>query len=115
MAPTATSPPNRDREDVKQMDRMLSVEVMTKLDTPSARQGPMMAGTSFIFAGRSFKMVFLPRRKQRIQIALTACESTVASAAPDTPIWRPKIRMGSSTMLMTAPMTVVSILILAKP
>ena len=27
----------------------------------------------------------------------------------------PKIRMGSRTMLMTAPMTVVSILVLAKP
>ena len=36
-------------------------------------------------------------------------------AAPRTPRPRPKIRMGSRIMLMTAPMMVVSILVLAKP
>ena len=72
MAPTATSPPNREREEVKLMERMLSVETMTKLDTPKARQGPMTEGTSFMLARRSFRVVFFPSRKQRIQMALTA-------------------------------------------
>ena len=39
----------------------------------------------------------------------------VAVAAPATPMSRAKIKMGSSTMLITAPMTVVSMLIRAKP
>ena len=72
MAPTATSPPNRASEEVKLMDRMLSVDTMTKLDTPSPRHGPMMEGTSYMFAGRSLRIAFLPRRKLRIQQALTA-------------------------------------------
>ena len=36
-------------------------------------------------------------------------------AAPRTPSPNPKIRMGSRMMLMTAPMTVVSMLVRAKP
>ena len=40
---------------------------------------------------------------------------TVAMAAPLTPMSRAKIKMGSRTILMTAPMTVVIILIFAKP
>ena len=40
---------------------------------------------------------------------------TVASAAPFTPMPRTKIKIGSRMILITAPMTVVIILILAKP
>ena len=64
---------------------------------------------------RSFNMVFLPVRNRRIHTALTAWLSTVAMAAPATPRSSAKIRMGSRMILMTAPMTVVSMLILAKP
>ena len=97
------------------MDRMLSVEIMTKLETPSPRQGRMMPGTSFIFRTRSFSVVFFPVRNFRIQTALTAWLSTVAMAAPRTPSPNPNIRMGSSTILHTAPMATVSIPVLAKP
>ena len=56
-----------------------------------------------------------PVRNRRIHTAPTAWLSTVAMAAPRTPMPRPKIRMGSRMMLITAPITVVSILTLAKP
>ena len=36
-------------------------------------------------------------------------------AAPRTPSPNPKMRMGSRMMLITAPITVVSMLVLAKP
>ena len=94
---------------------MLSVDTITKGEMPSARQGRMMFFSNFILALRSFRMVFLPVRNSRIHTALTAWLRTVAMAAPATPIFRPKIRMGSRMILITAPMTVVSILMLAKP
>ena len=60
-------------------------------------------------------MVRLPHKNQRTQTALTPWLKTVAMAAPATPILKPKIRIGSSTMLHTAPITVVIMLNLAKP
>ena len=39
----------------------------------------------------------------------------VARAAPLTPIFSPKMKMGSKTILHTAPMATVSIPVLAKP
>ena len=97
------------------MDRILSVETIIKLETPKPRQGRMTEGISFIFFGRSFRTVCLPVKNFRIQTALTAWLITVAVAAPLTPMSKPNIRIGSSTILITAPITVVSILILAKP
>ena len=115
MAPTATSPPNRARELVKLMERMLSVETMTKVEIPRPRQGRMMSFRSFMFSFFSFRMVCLPVRNRRIHRALTAWLNIVARAAPVTPISSTKMNTGSRAMLMAAPMTVVSMLILAKP
>ncbi len=39
MAPTATSPPYRDREEVKLTERMLSVETMTEAGNPQRQTG----------------------------------------------------------------------------
>ena len=97
------------------MDRMLSVETMMKLDKPSPRQGRMIFPSSFIFRTFSFRMVCFPVRNFRIHTALTAWLRTVASAAPETPKFSTKMKMGSRMMLITAPMTVVIMLILAKP
>ena len=47
--------------------------------------------------------ICLPNRTHSTNAQLATCEMTVAMAAPATPIWRAKIKMGSSTMLMMAP------------
>ena len=72
MAPTATSPPNRDRLLLKLIFRILSVLSMTKVEIPSPRQGRITLDSSFILAAVSFSMVLLPRRKTRTHTALTA-------------------------------------------
>ena len=97
------------------MDRMLSVETMMKGEMPRPRQGRMVSFSSFILAVFSFRMDFLPVRNRRIHRADTIWLITVAMAAPATPRSRAKIRMGSRAMLITAPMTVVSMEMLAKP
>ena len=97
------------------MDSRLSVESMTKVEMPSASTGMMIFPSSFMSSLRILRMVLGPVRKRMTQMAPTAWLSTVAMAAPFTPMPSPKMRMGSSTMLITAPITVVSILILAKP
>ena len=43
IAPTARSPPYLERLEVKLMERILSVESMTKVEIPSARQGRIMS------------------------------------------------------------------------
>ena len=97
------------------MESRLSVDIITKVEMPRAITGRMTRRCGRRFCLRSRRMVFLPVRKSRIHTAPTAWLSTVAMAAPRTPIPNPKIRMGSRMMLMTAPMTVVSMLVLAKP
>ena len=47
MAPTATSPPYRARLELKLMDSRLSVDIITKVETPSAITGRMT-----FFSGR---------------------------------------------------------------
>ena len=88
---------------------------MTKLEIPSARQGRMIFPCKSILRAFSRRMVLRPVRNRRIHTALTAWLRTVAMAAPATPMSKTKMKMGSRTMLITAPMTVVSILVPAKP
>ena len=57
----------------------------------------------------------LPLKNCSTQTVETACDSTVANAAPRTPILKPKIRIGSSTMLVIAPMMTVNILTRENP
>ena len=61
------------------------------------------------------QMVRLPSKKLTTHAQLTAWLSTVARAAPRTPIEKPKMKMGSSTMLHTAPINTDSIPVLEKP
>ena len=115
MAPTARSPPYLERLNVKLTDRILSVDNMTKVEIPSARQGKIMSFCNLKFSFLRWRMVFFPDKKRRIHIAPTAWLKTVAIAAPLTPRLNPKIKIGSRMMLITAPITVVIILIFANP
>ncbi len=73
----------------------------------------------FAFSGRwrarIFRMVFLPIRKETTQRQEIAWEMMVARAAPRTPMSNPKIRMGSRTILVTAPISTESIAVREKP
>ena len=103
MAPTAISPPYRSRDELKQTVTILSLDCMIKAASPSAIQGR----TTFASRWRCFFLrwscVFLPQRNKTTQSVEIACEITVASAAPRTPIWKTKINTGSRTILQTAP------------
>ena len=56
-----------------------------------------------------FREDFSLSRKPVTHAALSACEITVATAAPFTPIPRPKIKMGSRMIFATAPISTDSI------
>ena len=57
----------------------------------------------------------LPRRKITAPAALAIWESTVASAAPRTPMFSAKMNTGSSAMFSAAPSTTSRIACAAKP
>ncbi len=97
------------------MFRMLSVLSITKVEMPNPRQGRITWGSIFISGRVRRSRVLEPRRKRITHTALTAWLSTVAIAAPWTPMSSTKIRMGSRMILHTAPTTVVAMLILANP
>ena len=63
----------------------------------------------------SRRLVFFPVRNSSTQAQDRAWEMMVARAAPWTPMSKPKIRIGSRTMLVTAPMSTESIPVFAKP
>ena len=115
MEPTAKSPPYFCREVLKQMLSRLSVLCIINGDRPSARTGIRIPLEIFIFEIWIFNVVFFPVRNLRTQTAEIHWEIMVASAAPWTPICKPNIRIGSKTILITAPITTVNMLILAKP
>ena len=115
IAPTAISPPYFNREELKQMEIMLSLDCMTKVAAPSATHGRITDGVSPILRRRIFRRVFLPVRKASTQMVEHAWERTVASAAPRTPMCMPKMKTGSRTMLQTAPISTESIPVFANP
>ena len=100
---------------LKQMFNRLSVLCIIKGETPSATTGRRIFGLNRIFLGRIFKMLRLDVRNFSTQIQEMAWERMVAQAAPATPMLKPNINIGSSMILITAPMITVSILVLAKP
>ena len=81
----------------------LSVEPMTKGETPSARIRLMTAPSGFIVFRFTASIAPGDRRTFRIHSELTPCERTVAIAAPLTPIPNVKMNSGSSAILMQAP------------
>ena len=115
MAPTAISPPYFWRDELKEILITASVAFIIKGEIPSARTGPRILneGIRFSFFIRSF--VVFPKRNEITHTAETACEITVARAAPLTPILNPKMNMGSRIILHTAPIITVAILIFVKP
>ena len=60
-------------------------------------------------------VTFLPVRNFSTQTAEQNCDRIVASAAPRTPIWNTKIKIGSRTIFKAAPIRIVSIPIFPKP
>ena len=115
IAPTATSPPYLSRLVLKQMFNTLSVNCMINGATPSAIHGPTVFGRIFRFPFRILSVVSFPSKNRTIHTQETPCERIVASAAPRTPICNPKIKIGSNIILHTAPITTVSIPVLANP
>ena len=115
IAPTAVSPPYSSREELKQMFRILSVDCITKGLSPSRIQGNIVFARSRRCFFCSFSMVRFPVKNRSTHAADNAWERMVASAAPLTPISSRKIKMGSRIILVTAPMSVVFMLIFANP
>lgn len=115
IAPTAVSPPYFSREELKQIFRILSVDCITKGLNPSSTQGRITLPCKRKFFSLNFSVVCFPSRKVSTHVAESACESTVANAAPFTPMPSTKIKIGSRMIFVTAPMRVVFMLILAKP
>ncbi len=68
-----------------------------------------------IMSERSFRRAFLPVRKRSTHAAESPWLITVASAAPRTPIPKPKMNTGSRAMFAAAPRMVVSIPVRGKP
>ena len=93
----------------------LFVMDMVNPDIPRPTMRSSRPASSFMAEGRSFSMVRLPVRKARIHRADSICERMVARAAPLTPMWKTKIKTGSSTILVTAPKSTVIIPTVPKP
>ena len=100
---------------LKHIEITLSLACMTNTESPSAMHGGMSRrpGSRVLFLNRS--TVFSPRRNDSTHTQDTACEMTVATAAPLTPILRAKMNTGSSAMFKTAPMSTVYMPVFAKP
>ena len=88
---------------------------MMKGETPRARTGAKTFQSSRANRRWSRSLVRLPRRNHTTHTADTAWAVMVARAAPCTPMLKPKMRMGSSTMLTTAPMSTVAMPTVEKP
>ena len=115
MAPTARSPPYLRREKLKQSTSRLSVEVIINGAIPSPTQGKSICASIFMFSFLILRVVLSPHKNLNAQTALRACETTVATAAPLTPIPSKKMNIGSSTIFATAPIITVIILTLENP
>ena len=115
IAPTATSPPYFNRDELKQTEMMLSLACMTNVAVPRATQGRMTDFFSFILDTFNRSWVFFPQRKEMTQTQEIAWEITVASAPPFTPMPIAKIKIGSRMILITAPISTESIPVFAYP
>ena len=115
MAPTARSPPYFSREALKHTEMTLSLACMMNAAVPRATQGRISRGRMGRAAFSSRSRVFFPRRKEITHTQEMPWDSTVARAAPRTPMSRTKMNSGSSRMLATAPMSTVFMPTWAKP
>ena len=115
IAPTATSPPYLSSDELKQTETMLSLDCITNVESPKAIQGVTYFKPVTRFSFLILSIVFLPVRNLTTQTQEMPCEIIVAKAAPRTPIFKPKIKIGSSTILQIAPISTVIMPSLAKP
>ena len=93
----------------------LSVELMMKGDIPREKVCPIILSSGFRFFTIR-RMEDLPlTRKPTFHAALIAWEITVAMAAPCTPQPNTNMKIGSRTILITAPMTMESMAVLGFP
>ena len=93
---------------------LLVMDIM-KPDRPSEVMLPMVFIRGFMEERRMRRMVPLPVRKRKVQAAEAAWEMTVAMAAPCTPMSSAKMKMGSRMIFKTAPISVVTMPMRAKP
>ena len=103
IAPTAISPPYFSREELKHTDITLSLACIINAAVPSAMHGNTTLGLIFRFLRFSLSIDFLLHKNTTTMIHETACEITVAKAAPRTPIFNPKIIIGSRAIFRIAP------------
>ena len=109
------------KEDNERVDALnailiaLSVAFMIKGDTPSAHTGKSTEAFGLKYFVFIFSFVCFPVRKRMTHTAEIACEITVASAAPCTPMPNTKIKTGSKMILQTAPIRTVFIPTLENP
>ena len=115
MEPTYRSPPYRCMPLFNTMVTRLSVELMIKGEIPSEKVCPMILGSGFKFFISRRMEDFPLTRKPTFHAALMAWEITVAMAAPRTPQPNTKIKIGSRTILITAPITMESMAVLGFP
>ena len=115
MTATNRSPPCCESIALHATCTALDVKPMIKPEMPSEVILPMSFACGRMRFNSKRNSVRLPSRKRTTHTAETSCESTVASAAPCTPMSNTKISSGSSAMFTTAPITTVSMPRFAKP
>ena len=97
------------------------MEIIIMLSTKMMRKGEMpvtsMRPTSLrLYRPKPMRTGTLrPKSTPRTYTQLASWESTVATAAPATPMSKAKMKSGSSTMLSTAPSTTENMPFFAKP
>ena len=104
MSPSA--PPYFCRTALSTMIIMLSVAVMKKGESPILTMRSMVLALQLRSERRTF--VLGSSKKITTKRAESPCESTVAAAAPVTPMSKVKMKRGSRAMFATAPMQTVA-------
>ena len=82
---------------------------------PRAMISLQRLASSLISLNLSFSSTLLPQRNDTANMHDTVWLNTVAIAAPFTPSPNTKMNIGSSTMFMTAPISTVTMPIVANP
>ena len=115
ITPTYRSPPKACRVELQATCTMELVMAMTKLEKPRERICHTSCSRSFKQGHSRRIKAFFPRRKEKAHSADKNWEMMVARAAPCTPMSKTKMKRGSRTMLVTAPMSTVIIPLRPKP
>ena len=84
-------------------------------ETPNANIENTICRSNFIYRFSKGNEACLENKNPNTQIALQAWDMTVARAAPFTPMSNQKIKIGSSTMFMNAPIKTEHIATAGRP